>query len=117
MVQRWQDIENDREKYAAYLCSREWSELKNIVHARSRGTCERRRRFWSDNEPVRCALSGNAVHHLTYQRKYKEDPEDLIHYCDACHDFTHGKSDFDPLEHIRWCRYIKARPQRKRGRR
>lgn len=37
----WRDIENDREKYAAYLCSREWNVLKEAVKERSGGKCER----------------------------------------------------------------------------
>jgi hypothetical protein len=38
------------------------------------------------------------VHHLTYARKYRERLEDLAGWCNACHDFTHGKSDEDPIE-------------------
>jgi hypothetical protein len=36
------------------------------------------------------------VHHLTYERKYQERLEDLQALCKQCHEFTHGKSDFDP---------------------
>jgi hypothetical protein len=36
------------------------------------------------------------VHHLTYARKYDEPIEDLAGWCNACHQFTHGKSDYDP---------------------
>jgi hypothetical protein len=36
------------------------------------------------------------VHHLTYARKYKERLEDLAGWCNACHEFTHGKTDVDP---------------------
>lgn len=82
----WQDIPDEREKYAAYLCSREWSVKKEAVHARAEGYCERCRRNKID-----------AVHHLNYLRKYNEELEDLQAICNPCHEFTHGKSNFDPL--------------------
>ena len=82
---RWQDIKNDREKYAAYLASREWSVLKEAVKKRSRGFCER------------CLINVmDHVHHLTYARKYAEDLADLQAICKPCHDYTHAKSDTDP---------------------
>lgn len=81
----WRSIKDDREKYAAYLCSREWSVLKAAVHERARGRCER------------CEINQiDAVHHLTYARKYREDLDDLQAICNPCHEFVHGKSDFDP---------------------
>ena len=97
----WRQIKSDREKYKAYLCSREWALLRNAVRARCGGKCER------------CGVNEmECVHHLTYARKYDEPIEDLAGWCNACHDFTHGKSDYDPKpapsvsEHIRahgWC--------------
>lgn len=83
----WKLIDNDREKYAAYLCSREWSVLKEAVKERSKGTCERCKLF-----------DGDAVHHLTYERKYHENIEDLQHTCSHCHSFIHGKTQQDPCQ-------------------
>jgi hypothetical protein len=81
----WQNITDEREKYAAYLCSREWAELRDAVHERSGGTCER------------CGTHpGDHVHHLTYERKYQENIDDLAHWCRGCHEFVHKKSDDDP---------------------
>lgn len=81
----WQTITDDREKYKAYLCSREWALLRNAVRERCGGKCER------------CELNDmECVHHLTYARKYDEPIEDLAGWCNACHEFTHGKSDYDP---------------------
>jgi hypothetical protein len=81
----WQLLPPGKEKYQAYLASREWSLLREAVHERARGWCER------------CTWNpGDAVHHLTYARIYHEDLEDLILLCDGCHDFQHGKSDVDP---------------------
>lgn len=83
----WRDMPDGPEKYQAYLCSPDWGKLWAIVTERSGGKCER------------CKVNDAAsVHHLTYQRKYQELPEDLIHYCQGCHDYTHGKSEVDPLQ-------------------
>jgi hypothetical protein len=84
-VSSWRDISDDREKYKAYLCSREWALLRNAVRERCGGKCER------------CKVNQmECVHHLTYARKYKEWLEDLAGWCNACHEFTHGKTDVDP---------------------
>ena len=82
---RWQDMTEGKEKYAAYLCSREWSVLKESVKHRSRGVCER------------CTVNPmDHVHHLTYKRKYAERLEDLQACCKQCHEFIHAKSERDP---------------------
>lgn len=74
-----------REKYQAYLCGREWSVLKEAVRKRSGGVCER------------ClANEMDHVHHLTYERKYRERMDDLQAICKPCHDFIHAKSERDP---------------------
>jgi len=83
----WLMIADDREKYAAYLCSREWGVLKKAVHERAGGVCERC-----------CIHRIDHVHHLTYQRKYSERLEDLQGLCKPCHEFTHGLSAIDPAE-------------------
>ena len=81
----WQGTANDKEKYQAYLCSREWCARREAVRNRSGGRCER------------CRVNEMAhVHHLTYARKYEEPLEDLQAICKGCHEFTHGKSDYDP---------------------
>lgn len=79
--------DTEQERYQRYLCSREWGLLKEQVHSRSRGTCERCR-----------SNPGDAVHHVTYIRKYCETLDDLIHLCEPCHSFIHGRSDVDPCE-------------------
>ena len=81
----WRTIEDEKEKYAAYLCSPEWGQKRAAVHQRAGDKCERCKML-----PIA------AVHHLTYLRRYNEDLEDLQAICQPCHDFTHGKSDFDP---------------------
>jgi hypothetical protein len=93
----WQSIEDDREKYAAYLCSREWAVKREAVRERSGGKCER------------ChVLPMDHVHHLTYERKYREELEDLQASCKPCHEFTHGKSDFDPCSDAPEVKYLRS---------
>lgn len=91
----WRSIADDREKYAAYLCSREWAERKEAVHARAGGKCERCK-----------VLPISAVHHLTYARKYAEPIEDLQAICQPCHEFTHGKLNLDPVAWPRISGYV-----------
>lgn len=91
----WRTIENDREKYAAYLCSREWGVLKEAVLERSGGICER------------CeTLPQDATHHLTYERKYAEHLDDLQAICTPCHEFTHGKDTFDPVPNGKFIHWL-----------
>ena len=83
----WYDIEDEKERYAAYLCSREWGERKQRVHRRAGDKCER------------CKINQiDCVHHLTYIRKYHERLSDLAGQCNYCHKFTHGLSDYDPAD-------------------
>ena len=84
---RWQEMPEGKEKYSAYLCSREWSVLKQAVHDRADGLCERC--FTREIE---------AVHHMSYARKYAERLGDLQGLCNGCHAFTHGKTDVDPRD-------------------
>jgi len=81
----WKTMPEGREKYAAYLASREWAVMKEQVKQRSRGTCEH------------ClTASGTQTHHQTYAHKYKELPEDLLHVCAPCHEFLSGKTTHNP---------------------
>jgi len=81
----WKAMKNSKAKYGRYLASREWGKLKEQVHKRANGKCERCRKNTID-----------AVHHLTYERIYCEKLEDLQAICTPCHEFTHGKSNIDP---------------------
>jgi hypothetical protein len=85
----WRTIQDDKEKYQAYLCSPEWGRLRAAVHERAEGVCERCK-----------ILPIDAVHHLTYARKYDEPLEDLQEICEPCHQFTHGKATFDPASSV-----------------
>lgn len=97
MASDWRNIENEKEKYQRYLASREWGVLKEAVRERARGKCERCK-----------VLPIDATHHLTYARKYCEQLEDLQGICQWCHDFTHGKSDLDPVIYERFIRYVSS---------
>lgn len=85
----WKSLPEGKEKRHAYYCSREWGMLKEKVHRRAGGMCER------------CYLNPiGAVHHLTYIRLYQERLTDLQGICEGCHAFTHGKSETDPAEWV-----------------
>lgn len=94
----WESITNEKEKYQAYLCSREWSERKEAIRDRAGGMCER------------CSVNKmDAVHHLTYARKYNEELEDLQAICNPCHDFIHAKNLFDPVSiRTKYDRYVEV---------
>ena len=100
MASDWKTIDDDREKYQAYLCSREWAEKRDAVHQRAKGKCERCEVFAIDS-----------VHHLTYARKYDEALEDLEGHCKWCHGFTHKKHDFDPAANVGTSRYFQSNLQ------
>jgi hypothetical protein len=76
----WETMRDGNEKRQAYYCSPQWGQLRRQVIERSGGLCER------------CDMRrGTAVHHLTYIRLYREKLTDLMHICEACHEYTHGK--------------------------
>jgi hypothetical protein len=87
----WHDLTDEKEKYQAYLCSPEWGRLRAAVHKRADGVCERCH-IW----PI------DAVHHLTYARKYQEELADLAGECKWCHEFTHGKGKWDFSGRFYW---------------
>jgi len=64
----WQD------EYRLYLKSDRWRALRVLVSLRAHGMCE-----------TQCGRRGRDVAHLTYVRKYKERPSDLVFLCRECH--------------------------------
>lgn len=75
-----------RVDYHAYMHSAAWKRKRQAVHERSGRTCER------------CGASGRRleVHHKTYARLGHERMSDLIDLCEDCHDYVHGRKDYDP---------------------
>lgn len=70
-----------RESYKEYLVSDAWREKRKQVLIRDK---------------LRCQLCGNdknlQVHHVTYDRIYNEELDDLITVCNNCHKTVHGKN-------------------------
>jgi hypothetical protein len=62
-----------------YLKTEEWQRTRLDAIERARGVCEK----CGSNESLQ-------AHHLTYERKGEELPEDLIVLCDKCHEKEHG---------------------------
>lgn len=73
-------------EYKAYLASREWAIKKEAVRKRSGDSCELC--FYGPH---------NDTHHLTYERIYAEELDDLLAVCRACHEWLSGKSNHCPL--------------------
>lgn len=67
-------------KYKAYLLSDEWRNLKIDLIQQRGYKCER------CNKKTKLIQ----VHHLTYERIYNENQEDLILLCGICHQKAHG---------------------------
>lgn len=67
-------------EYKAYLISPEWRGLRAVVIAMRGYKCER----CPGTKPLE-------VHHITYDRIYNEDTDDLEVLCKPCHDKEHGK--------------------------
>jgi len=68
------------DKYRAYLLSPTWAAIKlDLLHARGQRCerCQKKTKYLQ-------------VHHLTYARIFKEEPEDLLLVCDKCHKKEHG---------------------------
>lgn len=80
VVLDWRQLPNGKEKYQAYLASREWALKKQAVRERCSGICEH-----CGEEPM------YSVHHQTYARLYCEDLADLLGVCDDCHRYLSGK--------------------------
>jgi hypothetical protein len=76
-----------KQDYAAYLRSPHWRQMRGFVMLRCGGICEGCKTAYADD-----------VHHRTYERLGKEDPEDLVGLCRACHAIMHGHRvpDVDP---------------------
>ena len=74
-----------REAWGRYVASREWAILKRRVFQRAEGRCE--------FDGVR---AGTQLHHLTYERRFHEELEDVMLVCLLCHLYLSGKIDLDP---------------------
>jgi hypothetical protein len=71
---------HDHSSYKAYMNSLEWKRKSQKIMRRDSWTC----RYCGSRESLQ-------VHHLTYERLYKEKPCDLITLCEECHLMQHGK--------------------------
>lgn len=74
------------EKYLTYLRSAEWKKRQKAVMDRCDGICER-----CQKRPI------DDIHHITYDRVYNENLDDLQGLCEGCHSLVHGKTNIDPL--------------------
>ena len=82
----WKDLPDGDEKRHAYYASREWALFCRHIDERSHDECER----CHEHKAVH-------HHHITYRRLYHEALTDVLHLCEGCHQFVHGRGP-DPLE-------------------
>ena len=78
-VQMDKEVQKTTKKYLKYLKSKKWATKKNIILA---------------IKGHKCAICGDTenidVHHLTYERIFNEDIEDLEPVCRKCHKKIHS---------------------------
>ena len=78
----WHNL-SGREKYLAYLQSWEWRAKCRLIRERDRDRCVHCHRSSYDDVSIQ-------VHHRTYERLYREKPDDLETCCNICHAEIHG---------------------------
>lgn len=66
-------------QYDQYLLSDVWKEIRKLVIDSEGGTC------------VLCGGPAQHVHHRTYERRGREQRQDLTALCDSCHAMFHDK--------------------------
>lgn len=72
-------LEHRREVYHDYLSSPEWKAIRD-------------KRMQIDGDKCqRCFNKADSVHHLTYERIFNENIDDLISLCEPCHYLEHGR--------------------------
>jgi len=82
----WETVPDGKEKYLAYLSSRDRALLEEEVRSRSGGLCER------------ClGHPSTQVRLMTYAALYRATPEDLLHLCVPCDEFLCGQRRRDPF--------------------
>jgi 5-methylcytosine-specific restriction endonuclease McrA len=87
------EISPSRRRYQQYLQSPEWRELRRQVWRRCSGVCER-----CGENPM------DHVHHLSYERVFQEELDDLQGVCGWCHLCSHGLATPDHL--MEMCRRL-----------
>jgi len=77
------------DKYSKYLTSKKWKEKRRLVLDRDGHKCRM------------CPSDKNLqAHHITYDRIFNEDLNDLITLCSKCHDEIHGNNPSDHLKKL-----------------
>jgi hypothetical protein len=84
-----EDNAKDADIYSDYLNSKKWEELRRKALERADYQCEL------------CFSPYQAVHHIKYPKRYKNDhPDNLLVVCDKCHAKLHGIRNSTSEENI-----------------
>ena len=73
--------------YDKYLKTNHWRTLRKTIAERDKYTCQSCKKVFK---------SKFHIHHLTYKRIGSELPEDLVFYCEECHNAVHGSKKTTP---------------------
>lgn len=83
-------VSTRKERYYKYLSSAKWRKLRERVLARDGYACTEC-----------CSPDSLQVHHLTYDRVFEEELDDLVTLCDTCHGKQHEKTKKRRRQHNR----------------
>lgn len=72
----------DYPEYRQYIVSKEWYQLKIDILEKRGCYCEKCKK-----KKYPAALQ---LHHLSYERLFNEEPQDLMLVCKRCHEKEHG---------------------------
>lgn len=86
------------DKYYNYIQSKEWFQLKIDILEKRGCYCEKCRK--------KKYPAGLHLHHLTYERLFNEEPQDLMLVCAKCH----------KKEHDLYKKQTPKKPKKKKGR-
>lgn len=77
-------------KYHQYLESKEWKEKRKLVFERDKNLCQSCK-----------SAPAFHVHHLHYNNIFRENLEDLLSVCAACHNKIHYEELLQKIENLR----------------
>ena len=87
-IERQDYVIGKKTEYEEYLASSEWKARRLLIISQHHGQCA------ICGEP-----SANVVHHNSYKRRGKENIQDLVLLCEACHNFVHKHYEYDGKAH------------------
>lgn len=91
-------------EYRKYLKSPEWTAKREMLIEDRGGKCQK------------CGEKGNHIHHVTYKNLFNEPLEDLLLFCEDCHEKTHREINESFKNKYRRTKKQKRRKSKKKSR-